>query len=87
MKMGISSTKLAVVLILSLLLIGCFYAEAAGRINDGAAGTEGIEGTCETVHHCSSDDECNSRCTPLGYPRGICVKPIGSFCCCIRDTV
>ncbi|RZC57209.1 hypothetical protein C5167_004515 [Papaver somniferum] len=77
--MGISSTKLAVVLILSLFLIGGFYAEAAGRIN-------GIEGKCETEHNCSSDDECNSRCTPLGYPRGICVKPIGSFCCCIKNT-
>ncbi|KAI3944695.1 hypothetical protein MKW98_021153 [Papaver atlanticum] len=87
MKMGISSMKLAVVLILSLMLIGGFYAEAAGRINDRAAGTEGIEGKCETEHNYSSDDECNSCCSPLGYPRGICVKPIGSFCCCIRNTV
>ncbi|KAI3944691.1 hypothetical protein MKW98_021149 [Papaver atlanticum] len=88
MKMGISRTKLAVALILSLLLIGGFYSKAAGRIYVGAAGTtEVIEGFCDREHKCSTDDECNSRCISQGYSRGICVKPIGSYCCCLRDRV
>ncbi|KAI3847010.1 hypothetical protein MKW92_019952 [Papaver armeniacum] len=85
---SISSVKLAVALILSLLLIGGFYAEAAGRIYDDAAGTtEVIDGFCDREHKCSTDDECNSRCISQNYSRGICVKPIGSYCCCLLDGV
>ncbi|KAI3847008.1 hypothetical protein MKW92_019950 [Papaver armeniacum] len=80
MKMGISSTKLVVVLILSLLLIGGFFRKVLRglRILPPLSYT-----TIAQLFKC----ECNSRCIPLGYPRGICVKPIGSFCCCIRNTV
>ncbi|MCL7051046.1 hypothetical protein MKW94_000231 [Papaver nudicaule] len=37
MKMGSSSMKLVAAMILSLLLVGAFSAEAAGRINAAAA--------------------------------------------------
>ncbi|RZC85006.1 hypothetical protein C5167_047791 [Papaver somniferum] len=86
--MGSSSMKLVVVaLILSLLLLGGFLAEAAGRINDDAAAatlavTADKERRCVYQDkRCESTQECDSRCKSLGYPRGVCFIAV-EYCCC-----
>ncbi|MCL7033375.1 hypothetical protein MKW94_026175 [Papaver nudicaule] len=79
--------KLAVALILSLLLIGTFSAEAAGRINAAAVTPQKVQGSCDYEHVCSgssADDECKGGCIAKGYDRGWCVNPIGGHCCCLK---
>ncbi|KAI3930507.1 hypothetical protein MKW98_022156 [Papaver atlanticum] len=81
--MGSSSMKLVVALILSLLILGGFSAEAAGRINAATlAVTADKERRCVYQHkRCESTQECDSRCKSLGYPRGVCFIAV-EYCCC-----
>ncbi|KAI3996115.1 hypothetical protein MKX01_018184 [Papaver californicum] len=89
MKMGSSSMKIVMALALCLLLLGGFSAEAAGRINDGAAAaaataitTEGVRAIC--VHpeeKCPGNKDCNSCCTSLGYIPG---RELAGLCCCVE---
>ncbi|MCL7049451.1 hypothetical protein MKW94_002637 [Papaver nudicaule] len=91
--MGSSSMKLVVALILSLLLLGAFSAEAAGRINGGEAAAalaaimpEKTQVTC--VHpneKCpSAAKDCNSCCISLGWvPLG--AGRIFDLCCCVSN--
>ncbi|KAI3901323.1 hypothetical protein MKW92_007706 [Papaver armeniacum] len=78
-----SSMKIVMALIFSLLLLGHFSAEAAGRINDAAA----TPTVCfQQEERCPSGQDCNSCCkSPLGYSRGG-VMLLGS-CCCIENSM
>ncbi|KAI3848680.1 hypothetical protein MKX03_024493 [Papaver bracteatum] len=77
-----SSMKMVMALIFSLLLLGCFSAEAVGRINNNAATT--TTDCFQQQERCPSGQDCNSCCkSSLGYTRGG-VMLLGS-CCCIKN--
>ncbi|KAI3897492.1 hypothetical protein MKW92_032840 [Papaver armeniacum] len=79
MEMGSSSSmKIVMALIFSLLLLGRFSAEAAGRINDGAAATKDV---CFNIgEKCPSGQDCDICCkSSLGYSSGWALLGI---CCC-----
>ncbi|RZC85017.1 hypothetical protein C5167_047804 [Papaver somniferum] len=79
MKMGSSSMKIVMALALCLLLLGGFSAEAAGRINDGAAAAATTAIQCVSPASCPGAKDCNSCCISLGYnPGGV----VTHRCCC-----
>ncbi|MCL7021576.1 hypothetical protein MKW94_028063 [Papaver nudicaule] len=81
------SMKLVMTIILSLLLLGGFSVEVAGRINAAATIEEII--LSKKVHcdyqdyRCKSTPECNSRCVSKGYPKGVCILAV-EYCCCVK---
>ncbi|MCL7037930.1 hypothetical protein MKW94_029601 [Papaver nudicaule] len=87
--MASSSMKLVVALILSLLLLNGFSAEAAGRIYDGVAAT--TEEVTPLHDRCDiqftkcligiGHGRCDTHCKAKGYPSGICLV---AHCCCVK---